>query len=93
MNNSQPTIPNSPKELLEMNTKPPTMDDVIELWMKLSYEDKDNTVYHLLQKMRNFYTNMGSKEMEKDEPNWDWVGKCLFCKTTMENIITLHQQV
>ena len=86
--------PNTPQELMEMNTTPPTMEDVVEMWMKLPYEDKDNTVFELLMRMKNFFMNMGTKEMEKDgDVDGNFVGKCFYNKVTMEHILTLYKEV
>jgi len=87
------TTPNSVKELLERNSTPPTTEEVMELFVKLSYEDKDNFVYHLLQFMRNFYTSCGRKELESENPNSSFVEKCFRNRITLENLITLYEQV
>ena len=87
------TTPNTPQELMEMNSTPPTLEEMMEMFVKMGYEDKDNFIFHLLQWMRNFYGSCGGKELERDEPNPKFVEKCWRNKVTLDNIISLYQEV
>ena len=66
--NENDKIPNSPSELIQLNEKEKefSLEEIENLIKKLSYEDEDNLIFHLIQKSIRFHLYLLKKSREED---------------------------
>ena len=87
------TTPQTPQELLELNTKREvTIDTLKEDFWELSYDDQDNFIYHLLQFQLNFHISLLKKSMDGDKklPN---TNRLVQDVTKLQIICDLYQDI
>ena len=67
-NHESEKIPNSPSELLQLNEKEKefSLKEIEKMISKLSYEDEDNLIFHLIQKSIRFHLFLLKKSYEDD---------------------------
>ncbi len=69
-------IPNSPNELIiqnEIQNHNFSLDEIEKIIRKLSYQDRDNLLYHLIQDQIKFHLFLLKKSDSDDELNKDQI--------------------